>query len=503
MSNRPGERWISAVVLGAVLATGTSAAAATRCDQLLVRLAQQVTDANCFESTDLTTNNLATTPADNSLTPPLPGLRVYAADGPRSVISPSPPNRTPITKTVPGIQLDARIADDPAGEGRILIRLPDQWNGKLVVAGASGTRSEFNGDFAWSDYVVQKGYAYVSQNKGILNLFVAAPNSSTSPEPLACRLNPTSNFWVHFYANDPATPFTRWTPFMIEATRIGGNALSAHYGSRPRRTYAVGTSNGGYQARRAIETAPELYDGGVDWEGTYVDPMAPNILSGLPPAILNFADYSASGFNPDSTAAKNIVVTGYPLDLVSGTSSLWGLYWTQFWEVTLCQWQKRLDPSYDTYGSGTGTYSYVDRLAASDVGADVAAITTTGDIGKPLVTIAGTMDALLPINLHARAYARAVAAAVSDHDHQGADQQHQRPVYRLYEVQNGNHIETYKDAFPQLELIQPHAQYAFDLLVKYVERGAELPPDQCIPRGGSIASSPAQPGRCADLFVGP
>jgi len=70
-------------------------------------------------------------------------------------------------------------------------------------------------------------------------------------------------------------------------------------------------------------------------------------------------------------------------------------------------------------------------------------------------------------------------------------------------VQNGNHIETYKDTFPQLELIQPHAQDAFDLLVKYVEHGAELPPDQCIPRSGSIASSPAQPGHCADLFVGP
>jgi hypothetical protein len=90
--------------------------------------------------------------------------------------------------------------------------------------------------------------------------------------------------------------------------------------------YAVGTSNGGYQVRRALETTPELYDGGVDWEGTYVDPVAPNILSALPPAILNFADYTASGFNPNSTAAKNTVVTGYPPDLVSGTSSLWGLY---------------------------------------------------------------------------------------------------------------------------------------------------------------------------------
>src|SRR5215472_4419576 len=156
------------------------------------------------------------------------------------------------------------------------------------------------------------------------------------------------------------------------------------------------------KVRRALESAPELYDGGIDWEGTYVDPVAANILSGLPPGILNFPDYTASGFNPNSTAAKNIIVTGYPPDLVSGASSLWGLYWAQFWEVTLCQWQKRFDPSYDTYGSGTGTYSYIDRLSASDVGADLAAITTTGEIGKPLITVAGTMDALLPINLHAR-----------------------------------------------------------------------------------------------------
>ena len=502
MLSGSGARWVAALVLAAGFATSTSAMGAGGCDRLLGHLAHQITDATCFVSADLTTNNPQTTPADNALTPPLPAF-AFTPQTDRSVISPNPPNRTPITRKVPGIQLDARIADDPAGEARILIRLPDQWNGKLVVAGASGTRSEFNGDFAWSDYVVQKGYAYVSQNKGVLNFFVASFNSPTPPEPLACRLNPASTVWVHFYDNDPATPFTRWTPSIVEATGIGGRALSLHYGRHPQRTYAVGTSNGGYQVRRALETAPELYDGGIDWEGTYVDPVAPNILSGLPPAILNFPDYVASGFNPSSAAAKNIVLTGYPPDLVSGTSSLWQLYWAQFWEVTLCQWQKRLDPTYDTYGSGTGNYSYVDRLSASDVGANVAAIATTGDIGKPLITVAGTMDALLPINLHARAYARAVAAARSDRDHRDDDPQHQRPAYRLYEVQNGNHIETYKNTFPQLELIQPHAQKAFDLLVDSVEHGAELAPDQCIARGGTVASAPAQPGHCTDLFVGP
>ena len=63
------------------------------------------------------------------------------------------------------------------------------------------------------------------------------------------------------------------------------------------------------------------------------------------------------------------------------------------------------------------------------------------------------------------------------------------PAYRLYEVQNGNHIETYQDAFPQLELIMPHAQKAFDLLVQQVEDKVALPPSQCIPRGGSIAAA--------------
>ena len=80
------------------------------------------------------------------------------------------------------------------------------------------------------------------------------------------------------------------------------------------------------------------------------------------------------------------------------------------------------------------------------------------------------------------------------------DDKHQ-PAYRLYEVQNGNHIETYQDTFAQLELIQPHAQRAFDLLVGQVERGAALPPNQCIPARRRDLAAPAQPGHCAKLFV--
>src|SRR6201999_1115323 len=130
----------------------------------------------------------------------------------RATIAPDAANKTPITKVVPGVQLNGRIADDPLGQARFLLRLPDDWNGRLVVAGASGTRSEFNGDFAWSDYVVQKGYAYVSQNKGIYNFFL-----STASDPLACRLNPSSTTYVHFYDDDPGQAFTRWNDAMLAA----------------------------------------------------------------------------------------------------------------------------------------------------------------------------------------------------------------------------------------------------------------------------------------------
>jgi hypothetical protein len=358
---------------------------------------------------------------------------------------------------------------------------------RLVVAGASGTRSEFNGDLAWSDYVVQRGYAYASQNKGILNLRFTTP-----ADPLACRLNPTSTLWVHFYDLDPGKPFTQWGPAIVEAAQLARDALVHAAGRPPRYTYAVGTSNGGYQVRRAVELAPHLFDGGVDWEGTFVDPAAPNLLTDLPAAVLNWPDYAASGFADGSTAAKNIRAAGYPPDLVVNGASLWARYWASYWEVTQCQWQKRLDPGYDTYGDGTGTYNYVARLSESGVGAALAAFATTGRIARPLVTVAGTMDALLPIDHHARAYARKVLAA--------PDRDERRAPYRLYEIQNGNHIETYRHEFPQLELIEPHAQRAFDLVVRQVEGGVPLPPSQCVPRGGAIEDAPATAGHCAKLL---
>jgi hypothetical protein len=345
---------------------------------------------------------------------------------------------------------------------------------------------------------VQQGYAYASQNKGMLNLYF-----TTAADPLGCRLNPSSALFVHFYANDPGQSFARWADFMIAAGEIARDGVKSNYGKWPQYTYAVGTSNGGYQVRRALELAPKLFDGGVDWEGTFIDAAPPNLLTDLPPAVLNFPDYVASGYNAQSTAAKNIAAAGYPPDILGPVvnnvqTSLWTNHSNSYWEVTLCQWQKRFDPTYDTYGAGLATYNYVSRLAKTDVGEQVAAVENSGLIQRPLITVAGTMDALLPIDHHSRAYARKVKASL-DAAARGADPK--RPAYRLYEVQNGNHIDNYKAVFGQLELLEPHAQRAFDLLVRNVENGAALPPDQCVPRGGAIEPAPGQPGHCAQLFV--
>jgi 3HB-oligomer hydrolase (3HBOH) len=475
----------------------------------------------CFHTDDLRTKNPSTTnpitPPNNSITTfadgtPLPGVSVLGLPAnfgsftpitDRGVISNGP---APTAQPVPGIQVEGWFLDDPTNQARFVLRFPDDWNGKLVVAGASGTRSEYNGDWAWSDYVLPKGYAYASQNKGVLNFHVVNFGSVTQPanDPFSCRVNPPggalSLLWVHFYDVDPDKPFTQWTQYMLQTAQLAQNAVRVNYHSPARRTYAVGTSNGGYQVRRAVEEAPNLFDGGVDWEGTYVNPTE-NILIDLPVGVKNFPAYVASGYDPNSVAAHNILAAGFPPDIVhrdpatGKVTSLWGNYYNDFWEVTVCQWQQRFDPTYPTYSAGPGNYDLLARLGLPGVFDSLAAVTTTGKIKKPLVTVAGTMDALLPIRHQARAYEAAVDASRNGNNNQRSAQ------YRLYEVQNGNHIESYITPFPELVVIQPHAQKAFDLLVAHVENNAPLPPSQCIPKGGTISSNPPQAGNCAQLLV--
>ena len=59
---------------------------------------------------------------------------------------------------------------------------------------------------------------------------------------------------------------------MTELTIAAKEVVAQRYGRAPERTYVTGISNGGYLTRWQLENHPDLYDGGVDWEGTLMTP---------------------------------------------------------------------------------------------------------------------------------------------------------------------------------------------------------------------------------------
>jgi 3HB-oligomer hydrolase (3HBOH)/Prolyl oligopeptidase family len=368
--------------------------------------------------------------------------------------------------------------------------------GNFVVGGASGTRSEFNGDLVISDYVLQKGYAYASQNKGTLNYRLAYKS-----EPNACPLNPVADCVpgsgtcppIYFSLLDDQNSLTEWGERFNQAALIAKALIEAHYGAKPSRTYAMGVSNGGYQVRKAIEDHPETFDGGVEWEAVMWRREGPNFIGELPVGLKQFPSYRNKGLDPNSDEARAIQAAGFPPDLVENDTSLWTLNRSQLWEVTECLYVRKLDPEYNKQFPGFLAFADYDyRTRPESVRNTIDAFANNGIVRKPLISVHGTLDALILLKGHARPYKAMVEAA-------GYGQN-----YRLSKVQNGNHLDSLMGAtvgkqLPNLELIQPHAHQAFDLLEDWVERGIEPPRSQCVQRGGKIVDTP-QPTKCENLL---
>jgi pimeloyl-ACP methyl ester carboxylesterase len=469
------------------------------CASVKLALLAETQDVRCVASSDLTTANPDTTPPDNSR----PGLPPSAFT-PRTdaqAVSPDAPHRTPITRAVPGLQVTGAMADDP--DARWVLRLPESWNGRLVVGVPGGLRSEFMGDYIFSDFVVQLGYAYASTNKGTLNFFFTEPLT----DPLACRLSPptaaTSLAYVHFYIAELKDTITEWFRRTREATELARVAVAVYQERSAERTYLLGISNGGHVVRRLLAESPELYDGAIDWEGVYWAPPGPHILIDLPAALRPYRDYVLSGFDRAGAAHQAIVGAGYPPDIFADpptpanafspvVGSFYETHANNYWDVTTCVFAKELDPAYD---GEPQDYDYAARRAPFHLSPRIGRIATGGQIGKPLITLHGTMDALLPLVRHARPFRDAVAAAG------------RAGLHRLYEVQNGNHIERYRQGccnFTRLEFLQPHVHDAFGRLAAWVESGIAPPAGQCVPRGGAIIDNPAlsgRPERCAALLA--
>lgn len=364
---------------------------------------------------------------------------------------------------VPGIQIDGYFPDTSTSNGyfgwfhdaQFVIRLPDNWNGKLVVTGAPGVRRQYANDYLLSDWFVARGYAYASTDKG---------NNGTS------------------FQNDGVAPgdaIAEWHQRVTELTLAARDVVRQRYGAGPAYTYVTGLSNGGYLTRHALENRPDLYDGGVDWEGVSWRPEGPNILTSLPPALRWYPAWRATG---DANAYERMIAAGY----ARGSEFLWEHHYSVYWDLTQRTYREEMDPAYDgTLNGGIafcqpGTpycdadYRYADRPQA--VRDAVSRISLTGRIGKPMLTLHGTLDALLPIATNSDNYAALVGKAGRGH------------LHRYYVVEGGNHVDQLYDLFPdRLRPIAPCYREAFLALERWVEStGKRQPPgSKSVARAGS------------------
>ncbi|HWT06565.1 MAG TPA: hypothetical protein VN224_12465, partial [Xanthomonadales bacterium] len=194
-----------------------------------------------------------------------------------------PGSPTGATAPIPGVLILGSFGSDQ----RYVMRIPDAWNGNLVVVGTPAFRSEFANDGIWQDFLLANGYATACSNKGvpfnaIAETIAASPNSNAN-FPICYDLASleTFKFSYRLGATYPAKkPINGWNDDFYLLTVFAKNYLAANFHA-PKRTYAVGTSNGGAQVRSLNEQHPELIDGAVDWEGVYWSP-ALSILDYMP-----------------------------------------------------------------------------------------------------------------------------------------------------------------------------------------------------------------------------
>ncbi|MGW2119571.1 3-hydroxybutyrate oligomer hydrolase family protein, partial [Streptomyces zhihengii] len=365
---------------------------------------------------------------------------------------------------VPGIQIDGYFPDDSTTntnhgwqhDSQFVIRLPDRWNGGLVVAGSPGNREQYANDRAISDWVLSRGYAFAATDKG------------------------NTGLGFHRDGDRPGEAVAEWNERVTQLTRAARTVVAQRYRERPRHTLMTGMSNGGYLVRWQLENHPGLYDGGVDWEGTLWRADGPNLFTFLPPALTAYPRYAAGGPGA-ADAHREMLDAGFP----AGSEFLWPYHHQYYWDLTQRIYREELDPGFDGAAeAGTpfcapGTpacdtdYDYASR--PREVHRAVDRIALTGRIGKPLITLHGTLDVLLPIGEDSDVYARMVRDAG------------RQKLFRYYRIEGGTHTDSLYDVFPdRLRPLTPCHRSAFTALESWIGGGPKPshPPQRSVRRTG-------------------
>ena len=368
---------------------------------------------------------------------------------------------------VPGIQVDGYFPDTSTTntnhgwnhDAQFVIRLPEEWNGGIVVTGAPGVRGQYANDFIISDWVLDKGYAFASTDKG--------------------------NTGAAFYrdGSSPGGSIREWHRRVTELTRATQRVVRRAYGRKADRTWMAGISNGGYLTRWQLENNPQLFDGGLDWEGTLFRAEGPNLLTFLPTALKHYPAYAATG---DEAAHDAIIGAGF----APGSEFLWPFHHTYYWDLTQRIYREELDPTWDGdldagvpfCASGTPScdadYDYASR--PESVKDAVRSVPLTGRIRRPMITVHGSLDTLLPPAVDSDVYDELVEEAGSGR------------LHRYYLVEDGTHTDGLYPAYPdRLRPLLPCARDAFDLLTAWVEDGEAPPADgfRARPAGGDLLNT--------------
>jgi hypothetical protein len=443
-------------------------------------------------------------------------------------------------------QPDQRVAGHEATglldvDGRaqnVVLKVPADWNGDLVVAGTPGLRNQYANEAVFAPWLVARGYAYVTGDKGLLD------GSDT-------MLNGTH-------------PTQHWGQMMLDLAQWAEARLAAALGQQVNRTFAVGLSNGGYQVRRALEMdhaavadgAERVFDGGVDWSGAYwpdqrvldtdadgkVTPaeyLASDSLIGSvdkATAAMRWAYAADTLTTPENWAATPPYPEAYDAMIAAGFTPESAVYWGYY--NTIFDSFKAVLPAF----KGVGYYNLVSYVYKAelrgDAGATAAAYTcyvdpanpdvapplydwltvddnlgwnaesieyalknaNTGEFSAPMITVAGRADALVVHEAQAVGYQEVVARFGSPE------------LHRLYTIENAGHVDAHADGTgdfdfngvpgdegmaDQLTPMQAYVEKAFSYLVDWAENGQAPPPSRAIPT--DPANDIVDPGEVPDF----
>jgi len=353
--------------------------------------------------------------------------------------------RVAVPHPVPG-----RLWQGQLSPAEVVIRLPDaySWNGKLLVGATPAVRSAWALDLWVGDVALARGYAWASSDKG-------------TPGLVLRQSRPPAN-----------RSMAEWESVHVQLAEMAASMVRKEYGRPPDRIYVAGLSNGGLVARLMMERHPDLFDGGVDGEGVLWQPDGHHLLRTLPVWLTQFDRMAASA--PRTLAHEEGMRAMAAAGLTAEGQDLWPIYRREYWALTLWLYGAALDPWWEPFQApwqdrwrdeAAQLAAYPAERRRTVMAERLAPLELSGRLTRPLMTVAGSADCLIPFAHHAGAYAQLVEDA-------GAAAWH-----RWYEIGGATHVDgLLPRPWGGLKPLQPFFLAALLALEAWVEEGVPPPP---------------------------